>query len=195
VNPIVTRGLKTGVTMAAATTATMVVSSLFKSKSPWAGINAMATGIGVGGRRPSKTFEASTTPAGLGALVGGMLVWGLGYEAALAAAGRRSSVLTGALSALGGYAFDRLFLADHLVPNFRKTMGTLGTVAKYTALGLASAMSSRAIEQVGSVAARVADAVPMGAQGGQGSAGAASPGTEASAGAPSDMGTADATSR
>jgi hypothetical protein len=166
----------------------MVVASLFKSKSPWAGINAMATGIGVGGRRPSKEFEAVTTPAGLGALVGGMLVWGLGYEAALAATGRRSSVLTGALSALGGYAFDRLFLADHLVPNFRKTMGTLGTVAKYTALGLASAMSSRVVEQVGSVAERVVDAA--GTERGQ-----ASPGTEASAGSPPDMGTADASSR
>lgn len=187
-NSLITRGLRTGATLAVATTATMVVSSLFKSKSPWAGINAMATGIGVGGRRPSKEFEAGTTPAGLGAVVGGMLVWGLGYEAALAAAGQRSSVFTGALSALGGYAFDRLFLADHLVPNFRKTMGTVGTIAKYTVVGLASAMSSRVVEQVGSVAERVVDAA--GAQGGQ-----ASSGSGASAGTASAMGTAGATLR
>jgi hypothetical protein len=149
-NPTVIRGLKTGATLAAATTATMLISSTFKSKSPWAGLNAMATAVGVGGRRPSKSFGPVATPAGLGVLVGGMLVWGLGYEAALAATGRRSSLFTGALSALGGYAFDRLILPDHLVPNFQKTMGTLGTLAKYTALGLASAMSSRAADQVGS---------------------------------------------
>jgi hypothetical protein len=162
----------------------------------------MATAVGVGGRRPSKSFGSVATPAGLGTLVGGMLLWGLGYEAALAATGRRSSLLTGALSALGGYAFDRLVLPDHLVPNFQKTMGTLGTIAKYTALGLASAMSSRAVERVvGEVVEQVASergqepeqtagAASMGVEGGQ-----ASPGTGASADAPLEMGMAGATER
>lgn len=199
-NPLVTRGLKTGATIAAATTATMMISAIFKSKSPWAGINAMATAIGVGGRRPSKSFGPVATPTGLGLLVGGMLVWGIGYEAALSASGQRSSALTGALSAIGGYAFDRLILPDHLVPNFRKTMGTLGTVAKYTALGIASAMSSRVVEQVGSAAAaergqgseQMSDAASMGSEGGQASSGTdvgqASPGAEVSAVVPPGTG-------
>lgn len=152
-NSIVTRGLKTGATMAAATTATMMVSSLFKSGSPWAGVNAMATAVGVGGRRPSKSFGSVATPAGLGTLVGGMLLWGLGYEAALAAAGRRSSVVSGAMSTLVGYSLDRWVLSDHLVPNFKKTMGVSGTIAKYATLGIVSALASRISEggQVGSV--------------------------------------------
>jgi hypothetical protein len=177
-----------------------MISAIFKSKSPWAGINAMATAIGVGGRRPSKSFGPVATPTGLGLLVGGMLVWGIGYEAALSASGQRSSALTGALSAIGGYAFDRLILPDHLVPNFRKTMGTLGTVAKYTALGIASAMSSRVVEQVGSAAAaergqgseQMSDAASMGSEGGQASSGTdvgqASPGAEVSAVVPPGTG-------
>lgn len=209
-NSVVTRGLKTGATLAAATSATMMISAIFKSKSPWAGFNAMATAIGVGGRRPSKSFGPVATPTGLGLLVGGMLVWGIGYEAALSASGQRSSALTGALSAIGGYAFDRLILPDHLVPNFRKTMGTLGTVEKYTALGIASAMSSRAIEQVESAVTereqrgqrgqreqgseQMSDAAPMASEGGQASSGTdvgqASPGAEVSAVVPPGTGVA-----
>lgn len=152
---IVIRGLKTGAALAGAITTTMAVSSALKSKSPWAGLNAMATGIGVGGKKPSKEFDSTETVAGLGFLVGGMLVWGLGYEAALAAAGRRSSVVTGAMSTLAGYALDRWVLSDHLVPNFKKTMGVSGTIAKYATLGIVSALASRISDggQVGSVTA------------------------------------------
>ncbi|HEX2571134.1 MAG TPA: hypothetical protein VH877_16375 [Polyangia bacterium] len=49
----------------------------------------------------------------------------------------------GALSALGGYVVDRFVLPSRLVPNSRRTMGRSGTVAKYAALGLASALSAR----------------------------------------------------
>lgn len=152
---IVIRGLKTGAALAGAITTTMAISSALKSKSPWAGLNAMATGIGVGGKKPSKEFDSTETVAGLGFVVGGMLLWGLGYEAALAAAGRRSSVVTGAMSTLAGYAFDRWVLSDHLVPNFKKTMGVSGTIAKYATLGIVSALASRISEggQVESVTA------------------------------------------
>ncbi|HZF56676.1 MAG TPA: hypothetical protein VE093_49010 [Polyangiaceae bacterium] len=153
---IVIRGLKTGAALAGAITTTMAISSALKSKSPWAGLNAMATGFGVGGKKPSKEFDSTETVAGLGFLVGGMLVWGLGYEAALAAAGRRSSVVSGAMSTLVGYSLDRWVLSDHLVPNFKKTMGVSGTIAKYATLGIVSALASRISEggQVGSVTAK-----------------------------------------
>ncbi len=163
---IVIRGLKTGAALAGAITTTMAISSALKSKSPWAGLNAMATGIGVGGKKPSKKFDSTETVAGLGVLVGGMLVWGLGYEAALAAAGRRSSVVTGAMSTLCGYALDRWVLSEHLVPNFKKTMGVSGTIAKYATLGIVSALASHISEggQVGSVTAE-SDQRPQGMAG------------------------------
>ncbi len=140
---IVTRGLRTGAVLTAATMCTMMAASTLKRGSPWASMNAMATAVGLGGRRASDRFDPVVTPAGVAVLAGGLLVWGIGYEKALDAAGRRSSPLTGALSALGGFLFDELVLPDRLMKNFRAKMGVLGTLSKYVALGVASAAAPR----------------------------------------------------
>jgi hypothetical protein len=125
--------------MAAATAAAMAAASWIERGSPWAGLNAMATAVGAGGRRARDGFEPGVTPAGLAALTAGLLGWGVIYEAALAATGWRRSPVTGALSGLGAYAVDRLLLPRWVVPNFRRKMGAAGVAAKYTALALASA--------------------------------------------------------
>ncbi|WP_437668795.1 hypothetical protein [Sorangium sp. So ce131] len=140
---IVTRGLRTGAVMTAATMCTMMAASTFKRGSPWASMNAMATAVGLGGRRASDRFDPVVTPAGVAVLAGGLLVWGIGYEKALEATRQRSSALTGALSALGGFLFDELVLPDRLMKNFRDKMGVLGTLSKYIALGVASAAAPR----------------------------------------------------
>ncbi|XXX72056.1 hypothetical protein WMF30_30860 [Sorangium sp. So ce134] len=140
---IVTRGLRTGAVLTAATMCTMMAASTLKRGSPWASMNAMATAIGLGGRRASDRFDPVVTPAGVAVLAGGLLAWGIGYEKALDAAGRRSSPLTGALSALGGFLFDELILPDRLMKNFRDKMGVVGTLSKYVALGVASAAAPR----------------------------------------------------
>lgn len=140
---IVARGLRTGAAMTAATMCTMMAASALKRGSPWASMNAMATAVGVGGRRVGDRFDPVVTPAGIAALAGGLLVWGIGYEKALDAAGRRSDALTGALSAFGGFLLDELVLPDRLMKNFRRKMGVLGTLSKYVALGVASAAAPR----------------------------------------------------
>ncbi|WP_437805784.1 hypothetical protein [Sorangium sp. So ce1078] len=140
---IVTRGLRTGAVLTAATMCTMMAASTLKRGSPWASMNAMATAVGLGGRRASDRFDSVVTPAGVAVLAGGMLAWGIGYEKALDAAGRRSSPITGALSALGGFLLDELVLPDRLMKNFRDKMGVLGTLSKYVALGVASAAAPR----------------------------------------------------
>lgn len=141
-NEIVKRGLRTGVVLAAATAGTMMVASVAKRGSPWAAMNAMATAIGIGGRRVGDRFDPAITPAGMALLAGSLLVWGIAYEGALASTRRRSGLLTGALSGASGYAFDRLLLPKRVIPNFRRKMGVLGTTGKYVALGLASAAAS-----------------------------------------------------
>ncbi|WP_148313927.1 hypothetical protein [Sorangium cellulosum] len=140
---IVTRGLRTGAALTAATMCTMMAASTLKRGSPWASMNAMATAVGLGGRRASDRFDPVVTPAGVAVLAGGLLAWGIGYEKALDATGKRSSPLTGALSALGGFLFDELILPDRLMKNFRDKMGVLGTLSKYVALGVASAAAPR----------------------------------------------------
>ncbi|WP_437949176.1 hypothetical protein WME98_52865 [Sorangium sp. So ce296] len=140
---IVTRGLRTGAALTAATMCTMMAASTLKRGSPWASMNAMATAVGLGGRRASDRFDPVVTPAGVAVLAGGLLAWGIGYEKALDATGKRSGPLTGALSALGGFLFDELILPDRLMKNFRDKMGVLGTLSKYVALGVASAAAPR----------------------------------------------------
>ncbi|WP_437331451.1 hypothetical protein [Sorangium sp. So ce394] len=140
---IVTRGLRTGAALTAATMCTMMAASTLKRGSPWASMNAMATAVGLGGRRASDRFDPVVTPAGVAVLAGGLLAWGIGYEKALDATGKRSNPLTGALSALGGFLFDELILPDRLMKNFRDKMGVLGTLSKYVALGVASAAAPR----------------------------------------------------
>lgn len=140
---IVARGLRTGAVMTAATMCTMMVASTVKRGSPWASMNAMATAVGVGGRRVGDRFDPVVTPAGIAALAGGLLVWGIGYEKALDAAGRRSDALTGVLSAFGALLLDELVLPERLMKSFRRKMGVLGTFGKYVALGVASAAAPR----------------------------------------------------
>ncbi|WP_437302233.1 hypothetical protein [Sorangium sp. So ce388] len=140
---IVTRGLRTGAVMTAATMCTMMAASTLKRGSPWASMNAMATAVGIGGRRVSDRFDPVVTPAGIAVLAGGLLAWGIGYEKALDASGQRSGALTGALSALGGFLLDELVLPDRLMQNFRAKMGVVGTLSKYVALGVASAAAPR----------------------------------------------------
>ncbi|WP_437961780.1 hypothetical protein WME76_20485 [Sorangium sp. So ce119] len=140
---IVTRGLRTGAVMTAATMCTMMAASTLKRGSPWASMNAMATAVGVGGRRVSDRFDPVVTPVGIATLAGGLLAWGIGYEKALDAAGRRGDALTGALSAFSGFLLDELVLPDRLMKNFRDKMGVLGTFSKYVALGVASGAAPR----------------------------------------------------
>jgi hypothetical protein len=125
--------------MTAACGATMLIASQLRSRTPWAGFNAMATAVGLGPRRARKHFDGTTTVAGLGVLAAGFLAYAVVYEGALAAAGRRRSLLTGILAGLGGYATDQLMLRGKVFPNFRRTLGDGGTFAKYAALGLAAA--------------------------------------------------------
>jgi protease I len=140
---IVTRGLLTGVALTAASGATMMTSSAIERGSPWAGLNAMATAIGLRRRRVSDSFEAGVTPIGIALLTGGLLAWGLAYQGALAGTARRGGLVSGVLSGLGGYAFDELVLPRWVIPNFRRKMGVSGTMAKYVALGIASALMAR----------------------------------------------------
>ena len=117
----------------------MMVASQLRSGSPWAGLNAMATAVGLGPKKAKKRFDMTATIAGAGVLAAGFLVYASLYEGTLAASGKRRSLGTGILAALGGFAVDQLLLKNELVPNFRPTLGDRGIVAKYAALGIPAA--------------------------------------------------------
>jgi protease I len=150
----VTRGLKTGLALAAAAGASMMISSAVERGSPWAGINAMVTASGVGRLRARDRFDSAATPVGLLLLTGGLLALGVASEPALGAVRRRSPVLAGALSGLGAYAIDRFVLPDRVLRDFRRKMGPAGTAAKVLALALASAVAAPRIAGRGRIAGK-----------------------------------------
>lgn len=141
-NGVVSRGLLTGAAMTAACGATMAISSFVQRGSPWAGLNAMATGTGVRKRRFGVDYDADVTPIGLAVLAGGLLAHGIVYQRLLGKSARRRPIAAGIVSALAGYALDRYVLPDQVLPSFRRSMGPAGTFAKYAALGLASAAAA-----------------------------------------------------
>lgn len=64
--------------MSVACGATMMVASQLRSGSPWAGLNAMATAVGLGpkkAKKAKKRFDMTATIAGAGVLAAGFLVY------------------------------------------------------------------------------------------------------------------------
>lgn len=133
-----TRGVWLGLKMARAVGVTVGVASMRHSGSPFAGFNAVATAVGIGGRKPSKSFDPKATLAGAALLTGGLVAWGVVYDVVLGEVGIRKSLLTGAACAGAAFAFDKFALPSWVVPNFIETMGVRGTVAKYTSMAFAA---------------------------------------------------------
>lgn len=136
-NPVLTRTLATTARMSVAASATMLFASAVHRGAPWAGINAMNRALD-GHARTAKSFAPERSLLGLAILVGGLGVTCALYEAALARHPHRRGMLSGVLLALGGYAIDRFVLPKQLLRDFERTMGPVGTFAKYSALALAA---------------------------------------------------------
>ena len=96
---IIGDGLKTGLALAAATNAAIMLASDRELGAPWAAINAIAHVVD--GDEVTQPSEYSPRESTIGILVNGtaMAAWGVLYEGALAVTKTRSSPFTGALGA------------------------------------------------------------------------------------------------
>jgi hypothetical protein len=137
-NPVLSRTLSTTARMSAAASMTMLLASTLHRGAPWAGINAMTRAVQPDRRTPKK-FASERSLLGLAVLTVGLGATCAIYEAALARAPRQRGMVTGTLLALSGYAIDRWLLPKPLLRSFERTMGPVGTFAKYAALALAAA--------------------------------------------------------
>ena len=132
-------GLKTGVALAATTTAAIMFFSRREKGSHWAGVNAISRVVN-GGGRTSRTFSASETPVGLAVHSASMIAWGLLYRAALTVAGARGVVPAGIATLAIGFV-DYELLPRRFAPGFERVIGPLGVGATFAALGATLAVS------------------------------------------------------
>jgi hypothetical protein len=143
VKNIIGRGLKTGLGLAAATNATIMLASDKELGAPWAAINAICHVVD--GDEMTQPSEWSPRESPLGIVINGtaMAVWGVLYEGALAVTKTQSSPFTGALGALTAYVVDYHLVPKRLTPGIEKKLSSSSLLAVYLALGIALSLSGR----------------------------------------------------
>jgi hypothetical protein len=136
------RGLKTGLGLAAATTAASMLTSDRETGSPWAAINAICHIVD--GDDVEQSQDWSPRSSLLGVFINGaaMSTWGILYEAVLAMAKVRSNPLTGAVAAASAYVVDYHVVPKRLTPGFEKVLPPKSLLSIYLALGIAFALSN-----------------------------------------------------
>ncbi len=138
---IITRGLKTGFVLAAATSASVMLASDKENGSPWAALNAVAHIID--GDEKEQPTAYSPRESWLGLFVNGtaMALWGVLYEGALTVTKTRSSPLTALLGTTAAYVIDYKIVPKRLAPGIENRLSHRSVLLAYVALGLAFALS------------------------------------------------------
>lgn len=140
---IIGSGLKTGLVMAAATTAVIMLASDRERGDPWAAMNAIAHVVD-GDEREQPEHYAPRESA-LGIVVNGtaMCAWGVLYEGALQVTGKRSQVWTAALAVAAAYVIDYKIVPKQYTPGIEKRLSPPAVGAAYAAMLVAFALSGR----------------------------------------------------
>jgi hypothetical protein len=134
--------LSSGLAMSAACIGSIMVASTLHRGSPWAGLNAVTSGLGIVGRRPPTRFNARLTAISVGTIVGGSLV--VAALANLLTPARGIGRIGGGLLAAGGsYAMDRFLMRKTLLPALTSSLGPIGTVLKYGMIGVGAMLGRR----------------------------------------------------
>lgn len=133
-------GLKTGVALAATTTAAIMFFSKRSKGSPWAGLNAVAHVVDGDRRRVPRDFSARASSIGLAIHGGSMIGWGVLYRAALSLFGARGVVPAG-IATLAIALVDYELLPSRFSPGIERVLGPLGVGATFAALGATLAIS------------------------------------------------------
>ena len=136
--------LTSGLGMSAAGLAALVIGSTLHRRSPWSGINAITGGLGLVGRRSRRRFDTGLTAVSLATIVGGSLVVAAIANKLTPSRGI-GRIGGGVLAALGSLAIDRFLMRRQLLPALTHSLGPVGTIAKYGAIGLGAMLGRRAL--------------------------------------------------
>lgn len=143
-------GLKTGVALAATTTAAIMVFSKREKGSPWAGLNAVAHVVDGNHRKIPRDFAPRESSIGLAVHAGSMIGWGVLYRAALAIFGGPGfggrglggrGVVPAGIATLVIALVDYELLPPRFAPGIERVLGPLGVGATFAAIGATLALS------------------------------------------------------
>ncbi len=136
-----TRGLKTGLALAAATNAAIMLASDKENNSPWAALNCVAHIVD--GDDKEQPAEFSPRESRLGIFVNGtaMSAWGVLYEGALLVTNTKSSPLTAVLATAAAYVIDYKVVPKRFTPGIEKRLTPKSVLLSYAAMATVFALS------------------------------------------------------
>jgi len=139
----ITRGLKTGLALAATTNATIMLASDKENGSPWAAINAIAHIVD--GDEKVQPIAYSQRESALGIVINGtaMAAWGVLYEGALLVTKTRSSPFTATLAAIAAYVIDFKVVPKQYTPGIEKQLSQKSVLLSYLVLAATFSLSGR----------------------------------------------------
>ncbi len=137
------RWLKTGAAAAIAGTAVLFIAGWVQAGSPWAPFNTLAAALLSNPGVAKPDLIPSATALGLAICVVGLTVWGSLYWLLFGKMEPPLSLITGALAAAALYGFDYYLLPESYRPGFERYLSWGAIGAKYAAVALALALSTK----------------------------------------------------
>ena len=137
----VTRGLKTGFVLAAATNAAIMLASDKENNAPWAALNSVAHIVDGDQKEQPMAYSPRESWLGIGVNGTAMCAWGVIYEGALLVTKTKSSVFTALLGTTAAYLIDYKVVPKQFTPGIENRLSHSSVLAAYAAIALGFALS------------------------------------------------------
>ncbi len=137
----IARGLKTGLALAAATNASIMLASDEENGSPWAAINSIAHIVDGDEKEQPRDYSPRESLLGIGINGTAMAAWGVLYEGALLVTNTKSSPLTAVLAAASAYVIDYKIVPKRFTPGIENRLSAPALGFSYAAMALMFALS------------------------------------------------------
>ena len=136
-----TRGLKTGLVLAAATNAAIMLASDQENNAPWAALNCVAHIIDGDQKEQPTAYSPRESWLGIGVNGTAMCAWGVLYEGALLVTKTRSSLFTALLGTMAAYLIDYKVVPPQYTPGIEKRLTHNAVLTAYAGIALGFALS------------------------------------------------------
>ncbi len=135
------RGLKTGLVLAAATNAAIMLASDRENNAPWAALNCVAHIIDGDAKEQPMAYSPRESWLGVGVNGTAMCAWGVIYEGVLLATKTRSSLFTALLGTAAAYFIDYKVVPPQYTPGIEKRLTRRSVLLAYAGIALGFALS------------------------------------------------------